>query len=81
MVKGNNMEEIKIPVNRTIEDGRCFDIDGMLYDDTVWLAKQVKKPIGEFKKIVEIMELPDKYVDKFWKLVSIERKGFTFSTK
>jgi len=75
------MEEIKIPVNRTIEDGRCFDVDGMLYDDTVWLAKQVKKPIGEFKKIVEIMELPDKYVDKFWKLVSIERKGFTFSTK
>lgn len=75
------MEKIKIPVNRTIEDGRCFDVDGMLYDDTVWLAKQVKKPIGEFKKIVEIMELPDKYVDKFWKLVSIERKGFTFSTK
>ena len=75
------MEEIKIPVNRTIEDGRCFDVDGMLYYDTVWLAKQVKKPIGEFKKIVEIMELPDKYVDKFWKLVSIERKGFTFSTK
>lgn len=75
------MEEIKIPVNRTVENGRSFDIDGMLYEDTVWLAKQVKKPIGEFKKIVEIMELPDKYVDKFWKLVSIERKGFTFSTK
>ena len=75
------MEKIKIPVNRTIEDGRCFDVDGMLYDDTVWLAKQVKKPIGEFKKIVEIMELPDKYVDKFWKLVSIQRNNFTFSKK
>ncbi len=81
MVKGNNMEEIKIPVNRTIEDGRCFDIDGMLYDDTVWLANQVKLPIGKFKKIISIMELPEQYIWKFWELVSIQRNNFTFSEK
>ncbi|KUK76476.1 MAG: hypothetical protein XD93_0887 [candidate division WS6 bacterium 34_10] len=75
------MKEIKIPVNRTVENGRSFDIDGMLYEDTVWLAKQVKQPIGEFKKIVEVMELSDKYVDKFWDLVSIQRNSFTFSKK
>lgn len=82
MEKGNNpMKEIKIPVSRTIENGRSFDIDGMLYEDTVWLAKQVTIPIQEFKEIVSIMELSDKYVDKFWELVSIQRNNFTFSKK
>lgn len=75
------MEQIKIPVNRTIENGRSFDIDGMLYEDTVWLAKQVKKPVSKFKDIVSIMELPEQYIEKFWELVSIQRNHFTFSKK
>lgn len=75
------MEEINIPVNRTIENGRSFDIDGMLYSDIVWLAYQVNLPVRKFKKIVSIMELPEQYIGKFWELVSIQRNHFTFSKK
>jgi len=75
------MVNIKIPVDRTVENGRSFDIDGMLYNDTVWLSKQVTRPIQEFKEIVSIMELSNQYVDKFWELVSIQRNSFTFSEK
>ncbi len=46
-----------------------YDIDQMLYNDTIWLSKQVSGNVKEFEKTAKQMELGQKEWDIFWKRI------------
>lgn len=49
--------------------GRTFDIDGMLYDNAKWLAKQTGLTTNEFVDIAEQLELRQEDWATFWKMM------------
>lgn len=52
---------------------RSFDIDEMLYNNTVWLGKQIQLPSKKFEKVAKQLELRQEDWDLFWKRLRGER--------
>lgn len=46
-----------------------YDIGNMLYNDMIWLTKQVKKPYAEFEKIAKEIDLTQDNWNMFWKKI------------
>lgn len=46
-----------------------YDIDSMLYEDAVWLSRQIKKPTKDFTDTAQEMDLRQEDWDTFWKRV------------
>lgn len=43
-----------------------YDLDGMLYEDMLWLVGQVKKPVKEFESLAKQMDLTQDNWNRFW---------------
>lgn len=46
-----------------------YDIDGMLYDNAVWLSMQVGESVKDFTKTASQLDLRQSDWDLFWKKV------------
>lgn len=57
---------------RDTDFNRHFDIDGMMYDNAVWLSVQARLPLREFLKIANKFELGQKEWGIFWKKIRTE---------
>ena len=53
-----------------------YDIDGMLYENMLWLADLTKEPAGKFAKVAKEMRLSNSDLEEFWKIVS----GYRFES-
>jgi len=54
---------------RDTDFNRHFDIDGMMYDNAVWLSVQARLPLKEFLKIANQIDLRQEDWNTFWKKV------------
>jgi hypothetical protein len=54
---------------RTLQNGRFFDIDGMLFEDALWLATKTGMSVKDFLEIANKIELRQEDWDRFWKIV------------
>lgn len=50
-----------------------YDIDQMLYNDAIWLSKQIKEDKDKFIKVARQLDLGQKEWDIFWKRVRAVR--------
>jgi hypothetical protein len=57
---------------RDFDFNRHFDIDGMMYDNAIWLSVQARLPLKEFLKIVNKLELGQKEWGIFWDKIKTE---------
>lgn len=46
-----------------------YDIDNMLYNDMIWLTKQVRKPYREFEKLAKEIDLTQENWNRFWQKI------------
>lgn len=46
-----------------------YDVNGMLYNDMVWLSNRINMPVKEFEKIAKQMELTQENWTRFWRVV------------
>lgn len=44
-----------------------YDIDGMLYNDMIWLSRQIRKPTKEFESLARQIDLDQENWNRFWK--------------